>query len=92
MAFVGGGFALSPLAALAALAACGAVTLVASFKWGARLGVFGFPALQLAVDPVERVIATGGLMAFIGVLFGLATLRRGRSAPASAAPGAAPRA
>lgn len=76
MCFVGGAFALSPLAALAALALCGAVTLAArGFAWGARAGVFAFPAIQLAVDPVERVAATGALMCIIGALFGLARLR-----------------
>lgn len=90
MAFVGGGFALAPLAGLAALALCGLVTAAASFKWGARAGVFAFPALQLAVDPVERVIATGWLMAIIGALFGLGALRDRMSGRASGAPGAPP--
>jgi len=89
MAFVGGGFALSPLAATAALGLCGAVTAATSFKWGARAGVFAFPAIQLAVDPVERVIATGALMCLIGALFGIAAVT-GRSARATPAAGAAP--
>lgn len=91
MTFVGGAFALSPLAAAVALAVCGAVTLAAAFKWGARAGIFGYPAIQLAFDPVERVIGTGALMGLIGALFGLAALR-GRSARATPAAGAAPRA
>jgi acyl phosphate:glycerol-3-phosphate acyltransferase len=69
MTFVGGAFALSPLAALLCLALCAAVTLAAAFKWGARAGVFAFPAIQLATDPVEHVMATGGLMGLIGALF-----------------------
>jgi len=89
MTFVGGGFALAPLAALIALAVCVVVTAAASFAWGARAGVFGFPAIQLAVDDTERVIAMGGLMCLIGALFGLARLRR-RSAPATAAQVAPP--
>jgi glycerol-3-phosphate acyltransferase PlsY len=89
MAFVGGAFALSPLAALAALALCAAVSVATEFKWGARAGVFAYPALQLAFDPVERVIGTGALMGLIGALFGLAALR-GRSARATPAAGAAP--
>jgi len=89
MAFVGGGFALSPLAAGAALILCGAVTLATAFKWGARVGVFTYPAIQLAFDPVERVIATGALMCLIGALFGIDALR-GRSARATRAAGAAP--
>jgi len=91
MAFVGGGFALAPAAAATALLLCGAVTAATSFKWGARAGVFAFPAIQLAFDPVERVIATGGLMCLIGALFGVAALR-GRSARATPAAGVAPRA
>ena len=76
MCFVGGAFALSPLAALAALGLCGAVSLATGgFTWGARAGVFAYPAIQLALDPVERVAATGALMCVIGALFGLARLR-----------------
>jgi acyl phosphate:glycerol-3-phosphate acyltransferase len=89
MAFVGGGFALSPIAACAALVLCVVLTAATSFKWGARAGVFAYPAIQLAVDPVERVIATGALMCLIGALFGLAALRS-RSARAKPAAGAAP--
>ena len=85
MCFVGGAFALSPLAALAALGLCGAVSLATGgFTWGARAGVFAYPAIQLALDPVERVAATGALMCVIGVLFGLARLR-GTSARATSA-------
>ncbi len=69
MVFVGGAFALSPLAAAGCLALCGAVTLGAGFKWGARAGVFAFPVLQLVTDPVEHVMATGALMTLIGALF-----------------------
>jgi glycerol-3-phosphate acyltransferase PlsY len=89
MAFVGGGFALSPLAAALALVLCGAITAASAFKWGARAGVFAYPAIQLAFDPVERVIGTGALMGLIGALFGLAALRS-RSARATPAAGAAP--
>ncbi len=88
MAFVGGGFALAPVPALIALAVCAAVTAAASFAWGARAGVFGFPALQLALDPVEHVWGTGLLMAIIGALFGLGWLKGRRSARASPSPGA----
>ena len=90
MTFVGGGIALSPLAGLVALGLCAAVSLVFSFRWGARVGVFGFPAIQLAFDPVERVLATGFLMAFIGLLFGIGALRSRTSGRASAASGAGP--
>ncbi len=89
MAFVGGAFAVSVLAALACLAACAAVTIAArSFAYGARLGVFAFPLAQLAFDPVERVAATGGLMTLIGLLF---VVKRGRrSGPATSATGGGP--
>lgn len=81
MTFAGGAFALSPPAAAIALAACLAVSLVTrSFAWGARVGIFGFPLIQLAFDPPGRVAATGALMALIGALF----LAR-RSAPATSA-------
>jgi glycerol-3-phosphate acyltransferase PlsY len=80
MTFVGGAFALSPPAALACLALCGAITLAASFKWGARAGVAAFPLVQLATDPVAHVVATGLLMTLIGALF---VLRRDRSARAT---------
>src|SRR4051795_8318131 len=89
MAFVGGAFVLAPLAAAAALALCGAVTAATSFKYGARAGVFAYPALQLIFDPVERVIATGALMCLIGALFGIDALRS-RSGRATRAAGAAP--
>ena len=62
MCFVGGGFVLAPAAALCALGLCLAVTFASAFKWGARAGIFGFPVIQLAFDPVERVWATGALM------------------------------
>lgn len=70
MCFAGGMFALSPVAAGLALAACLVVSLARrSFAVGARVGVFGVPLVQLLVDPVERVAATGGLMTLIGLLF-----------------------
>jgi glycerol-3-phosphate acyltransferase PlsY len=91
MCFVGGAFALSPVAALCALGLTVVVSLASAFRYGARAGVFAFPAIQLAFDPVQRVWATGVLMGIIGVLFGLDALRRRRSARATPAPGAAPR-
>lgn len=69
MCFVGGGFVLAPAAALLALAVCLATTAAATFAWGARAGVFSFPAIQLATDPVGHVVATGVLMTLIGALF-----------------------
>jgi glycerol-3-phosphate acyltransferase PlsY len=87
MAFVGGMFALAPAAAAIALAACLLVTAVSAFRYGARVGVFGFPLVQLALDPVEHVIGTGILMTLIGALF---LLRRRTPAPATTATGAEP--
>jgi glycerol-3-phosphate acyltransferase PlsY len=70
MTFAGGAFALCLPAAAIALAVCAAVAVVArSFGLGARVAVFGFPALQLAFDPVDAVIATGALMCLIGARF-----------------------
>jgi glycerol-3-phosphate acyltransferase PlsY len=89
MAFVGGSFALAPLAAGAALLLCGAITAATSFKWGARIGVFAYPAIELAFAPVAYVIATGALMSLIGALFGIDALRS-RSGRATRAAGAAP--
>ena len=78
MTFVGGGFALAPAAAALALVVCVVVSLTArTFAWGARAGVLAFPLLQLALDAIERVAATGALMALIGLLFVLR--RRPRS-------------
>jgi glycerol-3-phosphate acyltransferase PlsY len=75
MCFVGGGIALCPPAGAAALVVCAAVSAATSFKWGARVGVFAFPGLQLVFDPVTHVMGTGVLMTMIGALFGLDRLR-----------------
>ena len=75
MCFVGGGIALSPPAGAAALAVCATVSAATSFKWGARAAIFAYPVLQLAVDPVTHVTATGVLMTMIGALFELDRLR-----------------
>ena len=69
MAFAGGAFALSPPAAALALAACLLVGFAGSFRWGARIAVFGFPLAQLAFAPIEHVAATGALMTFIGLRY-----------------------
>jgi len=88
MTFAGGMLAVAPLAAAIAVAACLAVSLgTRSFAWGARVGVFGFPLVQLAVDPVSHVAATGACMTLIGLRFLTA---RGTSAPATSAPDAGP--
>ena len=85
MTFAGGAFAVAPPAASAALALCLAVTAVTrSFALGARVGVFGFPVVQLVLDGPERTAATGGLMCLIGLLF--LVRRSGPATSASAAP------
>jgi glycerol-3-phosphate acyltransferase PlsY len=85
MTFVGA--ALAPLAAAICAVGCVLVTLVTrSFALGARVGIFCFPVVQLATDPVERVAATGCLMTMIGLLFAV----RRRSVPATSGPGAPP--
>lgn len=70
MTFVGGMLAVAPLTVLICIAACVAASVLRrSFAVGARLGVFLAPLVQLVLDPVERVAATGGLMTLIGLLF-----------------------
>src|SRR3954451_16188352 len=83
MCFVGGACALSPVAAAVCGALCLAGTVWRSFAVGARVGVFAFPLVLLATDPVEHVAATGVLMTFIGLLFLLR--RSGRATTGSAA-------
>ena len=85
MCFVGGAFALSPLAALICGAVAIVITLAAAFKYAARAAIGAFPIVLFVTDPVEHVAAMGALMTFIGVLF--VTRRRD---PASAAPDAPP--
>jgi glycerol-3-phosphate acyltransferase PlsY len=91
MTFVGGGFALAPLPALAAFAIFVTVSFTVSLAWGARVGIFGFPAIQYALDGADRTLASGALMCLIGALFGLSRLRR-RTGPSTAAEAAPPRA
>jgi glycerol-3-phosphate acyltransferase PlsY len=76
MTFAGGMLAVAPVAALLALAACLIATVATrSFAVGARVGIFGVPVAQLAVDPVSHVAATGALMALVGLAFLTAPLR-----------------
>ena len=89
MCFVGGMVVLSPLAWLICLALCGVVTVARGFAWGARVGVFALPFVQLATDPVTHVEGTGVLMGLVGALFFI----RGRTrADARSGSGAPPRA
>lgn len=87
LTFVGGMAVLSPVAAALAVVACVVVSLVSRrFAYGARVGVFGFPVLQLLVEPKERVAATGALMGIIGLRFLMARQAQ-RPAPPDGAPG-----
>jgi len=75
LAFVGGMLVLSPVAAAVAVGLLLAVWVATrSFAWAARAGVFGFPVVQLAFEPKERVAATGALLTFIGLRFAQAAL------------------
>lgn len=74
LTWAGGVCVLSPLAGAVAVAAFVAVALAGSFAWGARLGVFAFPVVQLVLEGPHRVAATGALMSIIGLRF--ATRRR----------------
>ena len=85
MTFCGGVFALAPVAAAISLALCVVVSLVGSFAWGARAGVFAFPLVQLAFAPAARVAATGALMCLIGLRFATDRVRR-RARPPRADP------
>lgn len=87
MTFVGGAFAVAPLAALVSLAVGTAVGVARrSAATFARVGVFTFPAWQAVLYSWEEVAATGGLMCIIGALFFL----RRRPAPATRGPDGAP--
>ncbi len=83
LAFVGGMAVVAPVPAAATVAIVLVVwALTRSFAWAARVGVFGFPVVQLAFEPAERVAATGALLTFIGLRFAQAALaERRRLAP-----------
>lgn len=89
MCFVGGAFALEPLAACLCLAALGLLRVAGQGRIGAQVGVWSFPLVQLAFAPVSQVLGTGGLMCIIGAKFGLDRLAR-RYGRASYGPGAPP--
>ena len=69
LTWAGGVCVLSPLAGLVAVSGFVAVALTGSFAWGARLGVFAFPVVQLVIEGPHRVAATGALMSIIGLRF-----------------------
>ena len=75
LTFAGGFAVICPPAFALGIALCAAVALLArSFAIGARAGVFAVPFLQLIFTPALEVAATGALMSFIGVRFGMAAL------------------
>ncbi len=74
LAFVGAACVLSPVTALISIALTLAITAVRGFTWGARVGVFAFPVVQLVVDGPYRTAATGCLMTLIGVRFARAAI------------------
>lgn len=78
LTFAGGMCVVSPVAAALAIGACVVVAVtLRSFAHGARVGVFGFPLLQLLVEPATHVAATGALMSFIGLRFAQAAIASG---------------
>ncbi|MCK2220316.1 glycerol-3-phosphate acyltransferase [Actinomadura sp. ATCC 31491] len=80
LTFAGGVAVICPPAFALAVAALVAVALGArSFAVGARVAVFGVPALQLLFAPAEVVAGTGALMCLIGLRFGQAALSSRRS-------------
>lgn len=76
LTFVGAMCVLSPLVAVVSVVLLLAVTTVRSFPWGARVAVFAFPLVQLAVEGPYRTAATGCLMTLIGVRFAQAAVSR----------------
>ena len=80
LTFVGGMAVLAPVpAAVTVLVLLVVWAATRSFAWAARVGVFGFPLVQLAFESKERVAATGALLSIIGLRF--AQARRDRSDP-----------
>lgn len=70
LAFVGGMAVVAPVPAGATVLVVLVVwALTRSFAWAARVGVFGFPLVQLAFESKERVAATGALLSIIGLRF-----------------------
>ena len=70
LCFAGAVCVLSPVTAAVAIGVLIAVFAVTrSFAWGARVAVFSFPFIQLAVDGPYRTAATGALMTLIGLRF-----------------------
>lgn len=85
LTFVGTVMVAAPLTAAIAIALTALVRRVTRrFDVAARVGVFGFPVVQLLVDGPWRTAATGVLMSLIGLRFAQAAWRSGRGDPATA--------
>jgi glycerol-3-phosphate acyltransferase PlsY len=80
LTFTGTVVVVAPVAAAIAIGACVAVTLATRrFAFGARVGVFGFPVVQILVEGPYRTAATGCLMCVIGLRFAMAAWADRRS-------------
>jgi glycerol-3-phosphate acyltransferase PlsY len=79
LVFAGGMCVLAPVPALLGVAVFGLLSVLGRTALGARVGIFGFPVLQLLLESPNRVAATGGLMCIIGLRFGLAAVASHRS-------------
>ena len=88
LTFAGTMVVAAPVAAGIAIAVTALVRgLTGRFDLAARVGVFGFPVIQLVVDGPWRTAATGVLMSLIGLRFAQAALSA-RAARATADPAA----
>lgn len=82
LCFVGTVLVVTPVAAGISVIVCAGVTVVTRrFDWGARIGVFGLPVVQIVVEGPYRTAATGCLMSIIGVRFALAAWEERRRTP-----------
>jgi acyl phosphate:glycerol-3-phosphate acyltransferase len=91
LTFAGTVIVAAPIAAAIAIAITAAIRgATGRFDIAARVGVFGFPVIQLLVDGLYRTAATGVLMSLIGLRFAQAALsaRSAPASPATADPGA----
>jgi glycerol-3-phosphate acyltransferase PlsY len=79
LTFVGAAAVLSPVTAAICVALLAVVTALRGFTWGARVAVFAFPLVQLAVDGAVRTAATGCLMSLIGLRFAMAARTNARA-------------
>jgi len=84
LTFAGAITLLSPVTAAICIALVLVVTAWRGFAWGARVGVFAIPFVQLVVDGPYRTAATGCLMSLIGLRFAMAGFStRGRATAAA---------